>query len=70
MKLANTILTLTFNRNYFSTDCIYSVAANPATFLMSSMMPQTRQNNQQTYANLESCVRSLFDAGNDLSIYL
>jgi endonuclease G len=45
-----------------------SIADNSATFLMSNMMPQAPQNNQQTWANLEEYARSLADAGNELYI--
>ncbi|MGI4735535.1 MAG: DNA/RNA non-specific endonuclease [Janthinobacterium lividum] len=45
-----------------------SVADNSATFLMSNMMPQAPNNNQQTWANLENYARSLADAGNELYI--
>jgi endonuclease G len=51
-----------------SADRTSSVADNSATFLMSNMMPQAPQNNQQTCANLESYARTLVDAGNELYI--
>jgi len=51
-----------------SADRTGSVADNSATFLMSNMMPQAPQNNQQTWANLENYARSLVDAGNELYI--
>jgi endonuclease G len=41
---------------------------NSATFLMSNMMPQAPQNNQQTWANLEDYCRTLVRAGNELYI--
>jgi endonuclease G len=51
-----------------SADRTSSVADNSATFLMSNMMPQAPQNNQQTWANLENYARTLVDAGNELYI--
>jgi endonuclease G len=51
-----------------SADRTGSVADNSATFLMSNMMPQAPQNNQQTWANLENYARTLVDAGNELYI--
>jgi endonuclease G len=51
-----------------SADRTSSIADNSATFLMSNMMPQAPQNNQQTWANLESYARTLVDAGNELYI--
>jgi endonuclease G len=41
---------------------------NSATFLMSNMMPQAPQNNQQTWGNLEDYCRTLVRAGNELYI--
>jgi endonuclease G len=41
---------------------------NSATFLMSNMMPQAPQNNQQTWGNLENYCRTLVRAGNELYI--
>ena len=51
-----------------SADRTGSVADNSATFLMSNMMPQAPNNNQQTWANLENYCRALVDAGNELYI--
>ncbi len=51
-----------------SADRTSSVADNSATFLMSNMMPQAPNNNQQTWANLENYARSLVSAGNELYI--
>jgi endonuclease G len=51
-----------------SADRTGSVADNSATFLMSNMMPQAPQHNQQTWANLENYARSLVDDGNELYI--
>jgi endonuclease G, mitochondrial len=42
--------------------------ANSATFLMTNMMPQAPQNNQQTWANLENYTRSLVNAGNEVYV--
>ncbi len=44
------------------------VADNSATFLMTNMIPQAPVNNQQTWANMESYLRSLAAAGNELYI--
>jgi endonuclease G len=51
-----------------SADRTGSVADNSATFLMSNMMPQAPNNNQQTWANLENYCRTLANAGNELYI--
>ena len=51
-----------------SADRTSTVADNSATFLMSNMMPQAPQNNQQTWAGLENYARTLVDAGNELYI--
>jgi endonuclease G len=51
-----------------SADRTGSVADNSATFLMSNMMPQAPQNNQQTWAGLENYCRTLVNAGNELYI--
>jgi endonuclease G len=59
-----------FDRGYNcpSADRTNSVADNSATFLMSNMMPQAPNNNQQTWANLEDYCRTLVRAGNELYI--
>jgi endonuclease G len=49
-----------------SADRTGSVADNSATFLMSNMMPQAPNNNQQTWANLENYARTLVGDGNEL----
>jgi endonuclease G len=49
-----------------SADRTGSVADNSATFLMSNMMPQAPNNNQQTWANLENYARTLVSDGNEL----
>lgn len=51
-----------------SADRTATVADNSATFLMSNMMPQAPQNNQQTWGNLEDYCRTLVRAGNELYI--
>lgn len=51
-----------------SADRTGSAADNTATFLMSNMMPQAPNNNQQTWAGLENYARALADAGNELYI--
>lgn len=50
-----------FDRGHYcpSADRTSSVAANSATFLMTNMMPQAPNNNQQTWNSLESYTRSL-----------
>ncbi|TPG59486.1 DNA/RNA non-specific endonuclease [Hymenobacter nivis] len=51
-----------------SADRTGSAADNTATFLMSNMMPQAPNNNQQTWAGLENYARALADAGNELYV--
>ena len=51
-----------------SADHTATVADNSATFLMSNMMPQAPNNNQQTWGNLEDYCRTLVRAGNELYI--
>ena len=51
-----------------SADRTSTVADNSATFLMSNMMPQAPNNNQQTWGNLEDYCRTLVRAGNELYI--
>ncbi|WP_202020428.1 DNA/RNA non-specific endonuclease [Mucilaginibacter mali] len=51
-----------------SADRTSTVAANQATFLMSNMMPQAPNNNQQTWANLENYERTLVNAGSELYV--
>lgn len=53
-----------------SADRTLTVAANSSTFLMSNMIPQAPQNNQQTWANMENYVRSLVTAGNEVYIIM
>ncbi len=51
-----------------SADRTATVADNSATFLLSNMMPQAPNNNQQTWGNLEDYCRTLVRAGNELYI--
>ena len=51
-----------------SGDRTNSVATNSATFLMTNMIPQAPDNNQITWANLESYCRTLANQGNELYI--
>ena len=46
-----------------SADRTSSTAANKATFLMTNMIPQAPNNNQQTWGNLEDYLRSLVTSG-------
>jgi len=53
-----------------SADRTSSAAANSATFLMTNMIPQAPQNNQQTWNNLESYLRTQVTAGNEVYIVM
>jgi endonuclease G len=53
-----------------SADRTSTTAANTATFLMTNMIPQAPNNNQQTWANLESYTRSLVTAGNEVYVIM
>jgi len=53
-----------------SADRTSSVNANSATFLMTNMIPQAPQNNQQTWANLENYLRDQVVAGNEVYIIM
>jgi endonuclease G len=53
-----------------SADRTITVSANSATFLMSNMIPQAPQNNQQTWNNMESYIRSLVTAGNEVYVIM
>jgi endonuclease G, mitochondrial len=53
-----------------SADRTASVSANSATFLMTNMIPQAPNNNQQTWANLENYTRSLVTAGNEVYVIM
>ena len=51
-----------------SADRTSSVANNSATFLMTNMIPQAPDNNQQGWASLETYCRTLANSGNELYI--
>ena len=51
-----------------SGDRTSSTANNSATFLMTNMVPQAPNNNQQSWASLENYCRTLTSAGNELYI--
>ncbi|GGH10106.1 DNA/RNA non-specific endonuclease [Mucilaginibacter phyllosphaerae] len=53
-----------------SADRTSSADANSATFLMTNMIPQAPQNNQQTWANLENYLRTEVVAGNEVYIIM
>lgn len=53
-----------------SADRTSSTEANSATFLMTNMIPQAPQNNQQTWANLENYIRVQVVAGNEAYIIM
>jgi endonuclease G, mitochondrial len=53
-----------------SADRTSSVTDNSATFLMTNMIPQAPNNNQQTWANLENYARTLVNQGNEVYIIM
>ncbi|MEO7215008.1 DNA/RNA non-specific endonuclease [Mucilaginibacter sp.] len=53
-----------------SADRTSSANANSATFLMTNMIPQAPNNNQQTWANLENYLRAQVVAGNEVYIVM
>jgi endonuclease G len=53
-----------------SADRTSTVADNSATFLMTNMIPQAPNNNQQTWANLENYTRTLVSAGNEVYVIM
>ena len=53
-----------------SADRTSTVAANSSTFLMSNMIPQAPTNNQQTWNNFESYLRSLVTQGNEVYVVM
>jgi endonuclease G len=53
-----------------SADRTSSTEANSATFLMTNMIPQAPQNNQQTWNNLEGYLRTQVTAGNEVYIIM
>jgi len=53
-----------------SADRTSTVAANSSTFLMTNMIPQAPNNNQQTWNNFESYLRSLVTQGNEIYVVM
>jgi endonuclease G len=53
-----------------SADRTSTVTNNSATFLMTNMIPQAPNNNQQTWANMENYIRTLVTAGNEVYIIM
>lgn len=53
-----------------SADRTSSVANNSATFLMTNMIPQAPNNNQQTWGNLEDYTRTLVNSGNEVYVIM
>ncbi|MBD1393557.1 DNA/RNA non-specific endonuclease [Mucilaginibacter glaciei] len=53
-----------------SADRTSSANANSATFLMTNMIPQAPNNNQQTWANMENYLREQVVAGNEVYIIM
>jgi endonuclease G len=53
-----------------SADRTLTTTANSSTFLMSNMIPQAPTNNQQTWNNMESYIRSLVTAGNEVYVIM
>jgi endonuclease G len=53
-----------------SADRTSSVNANSTTFLMTNMIPQAPQNNQQTWEKLESYLRTQVIAGNEVYVVM
>jgi endonuclease G len=61
-----------FDRGHYcpSADRTSTVSNNSATFLMTNMMPQSPDNNQGPWADLEDYARTLVNAGNELHIIM
>ncbi|HEV7906065.1 MAG TPA: DNA/RNA non-specific endonuclease [Pyrinomonadaceae bacterium] len=61
-----------FDRGHYcpSADRTSTVAVNSATFLMTNMMPQSPDNNQGPWADLEDYSRTLVNAGYELHIIM
>jgi endonuclease G len=61
-----------FDRGHYcpSADRTSTVANNSATFLMTNMMPQSPDNNQGPWADLEDYARTLVNAGNELHVVM
>jgi endonuclease G len=59
-----------FDRGHMtpSADRTNTVSSNSATFLMTNMIPQSPDNNQGPWADLENYLRTLVNAGNELYI--
>jgi endonuclease G len=53
-----------------SADRTTTTTANSATFLMTNMIPQAPNNNQQTWGNMENYVRSLLTGGKEVYIIM
>jgi endonuclease G, mitochondrial len=53
-----------------SADRTLTVADNSSTFLMTNMMPQSPDNNQGPWANLENYCRTLVSSGNELYVIM
>lgn len=53
-----------------SGDRTSSIPVNSSTFLMTNMIPQAPNNNQQTWANMESYTRTLVTAGNEVYVIM
>jgi endonuclease G len=53
-----------------SGDRTSTVDANSATFLMTNMIPQAPNNNEQTWANMENYIRTLVTAGNEVYVIM
>lgn len=53
-----------------SADRTSTTTANSATFLMTNMIPQAPNNNQQTWANMENYIRTLVTAGNEVYVVM
>ena len=53
-----------------SADRTLTVADNSSTFLMTNMMPQSPDNNQGPWANMENYLRTLVGSGNELYIVM
>lgn len=53
-----------------SGDRTFSVPVNSSTFLMTNMIPQAPQNNQQTWGNLEDYTRTLVNAGSEVFVIM
>ncbi|MET0621534.1 MAG: DNA/RNA non-specific endonuclease [Pyrinomonadaceae bacterium] len=61
-----------FDRGHYcpSADRTATVSDNSSTFLMTNMMPQSPDNNQGPWANLENYCRTLVGSGNELYVVM